>query len=88
MKSTFTKTNYIILLSGILTLLLGYLLMIGGGSEDPNVYNPEIFSARRITVAPIVCLIGFTGVAIAIMWRPKNIQNTEVQNKPGAEAKK
>lgn len=71
MKSTFTKTNYLILLAGTVIIVLGYLLMIGGGSEDPNTFNPEIFSTRRIIVAPTVCLIGFVLVAVSIMWRPK-----------------
>ena len=60
-----------ILLIGIGLILLGYLLMIGGGSEDPNVFNPSIFDFQRITLAPIVCLIGFVTIIVAIMWRPK-----------------
>lgn len=71
MKATFTKKNYYILLAGIIFIALGYLLMIGGGSEDPNVFNPEIFSFQRITLAPICCLIGFVTIIVAIMWRPK-----------------
>jgi len=47
-------------------------LMMGGGSEDPNKFNPEIFSTRRITVAPIVVLIGFAIEVFAIMYKPKN----------------
>ncbi len=74
MKPTFTKTNYIILLIGILSIALGYVLMIGGGSEDPNVFNPEIFNFQRITLAPMVCLIGFVTIIFAIMWRPKSTQ--------------
>lgn len=74
MKPTFTKINYIILLAGALTIGLGYALMIGGGSDDPNVFNPEIFSAQRITVAPMVCLIGFVAIVVAIMWRAKPSQ--------------
>ncbi len=70
MKSTFTKTNYLILICGTIIIVLGYLLMIGGGSEDPNVFDPEIFSTRRIIVAPAVCLVGFVVVAVSIMWRP------------------
>jgi membrane-bound ClpP family serine protease len=71
MKSPFTKKNYIIFLAGIGLILLGYVLMIGGGSEDPNVFNPAIFDFRRITLAPIVCLSGFVAIIVAIMWRPK-----------------
>ena len=69
----FDKMNYYIILAGIGVLILGYLLMIGGGSEDPNQFNPEIFSARRITVAPITLLIGFGVVLYGIMKSPKAI---------------
>jgi len=71
MKSAFTRTNYIILLAGTALIALGYLLMIGGGSEDPNVFNPSIFDFQRITLAPMVCLAGFVVIVVAIMWRPK-----------------
>jgi hypothetical protein len=63
----FTKVNYMILAAGLLLVVLGFLLMIGGGSDDPNVFNPEVFSPRRITVAPIVSLIGYAVVFYAIM---------------------
>ncbi|MFT3884306.1 MAG: DUF3098 domain-containing protein [Flavobacteriales bacterium] len=67
----FTRLNYRLLLIGIGILILGYILMSGGGSGDPNVFNKdEIFSARRITVAPIVCLIGYLFLAYAIMKKP------------------
>ncbi len=71
MKTTFGKQNYQIFIGGIVLIILGYILMIGGGSEDPNVFNPEIFNTQRITIAPMVCLIGFITVIVAIMWRPK-----------------
>lgn len=70
-----SKTNYYILIAGILLIALGYVLMIGGGSEDPNVFNPEIFSFQRITLAPLVCLIGFISIIFAIMWRPSQPGN-------------
>jgi hypothetical protein len=72
MKQTFSKKNYYVLLAGVILIALGYLLMVGGGSEDPNVFNPDIFSFRRITLAPMVCLSGFVAIIFAIMWRPKN----------------
>lgn len=72
MKSTFTKKNYTILITGIVLIVLGYLLMIGGGSDDPNVFNPEIFNFQRITLAPMVCFAGFITIVVAIMWRPKS----------------
>lgn len=72
MKATFTKKNYYILIAGVALIILGYVLMIGGGSEDPNVFNPAIFDFQRITLAPMVCLLGFVIIIFAIMWRPKS----------------
>lgn len=74
----FTKTNIYIMLAGIAFLILGYVLMIGGKSDDPNVFNKEIFNAQRITVAPILLVIGFILELVAIMYRPK--QNTSETN--------
>ena len=71
MKTTFGKQNYQLFIGGIVLIILGYLLMIGGGSEDPNVFNPAIFDAQRITIAPMVCLLGFVVIIVAVMWRPK-----------------
>ncbi len=69
------RENYKFIIIGIALIALGYLLMIGGGSDDPNVFNPEIFSAQRITVAPIVCLAGFITIIIAIMRKTKKTSN-------------
>ncbi len=66
-----------ILISGVVLIALGYFLMIGGGSDDPNVFNPAIFDAQRITVAPIVCLLGFAAVVVAIMWKDKSAVTKE-----------
>jgi len=71
MKTTFTRQNYIIFLAGIALIAIGYLLMIGGGSEEPNVFNPAIFDAQRVTIAPMVCLLGFVAIIVGIMWRSK-----------------
>lgn len=74
MKTTLTKKNYYILIAGVFLIALGYLLMIGGGSDDPNVFNPAIFGFQRITLAPITCLFGFIIILVAIMWRPADSQ--------------
>lgn len=79
MTPTFTKKNYTILITGILLIGLGYLLMMGGGSDDPNVFNPAIFDAQRITVAPIVCLLGFAAIVVAIMWKDKSVVSKETK---------
>jgi len=68
----FGKENYILMLIGFVVLFIGYLLMVGGGSKDPNVFNYDLFNARRMVVAPIVLLLGFVIEFVAIMYRPKN----------------
>ena len=65
------KKNYIILAIGFGIIILGFILMSGGKSTDPNVFNPEIFSFRRITLAPLLILFGFIVEIFAIMWLPK-----------------
>ena len=67
----FGKVNYKIMLVGIALLVIGYLLMVGGGADDPKVFSPEIFSFRRITLAPIIVLAGFAAVMFAIMKKAK-----------------
>jgi membrane-bound ClpP family serine protease len=65
------RENYKLLIIGLAIILLGFILMIGGGSDDPNVFNEEIFSFRRITLAPIIVLFGFLFEIYAIMKKPK-----------------
>ena len=71
----FTKTNYIIMLVGIVLLALGYLLLCGGGSDDPNVFNAEMFNARRLYVSPILIFLGFVTEIVAIMYEGKKVDN-------------
>ena len=63
--------NLKVMLVGVVVIIIGFLLMTGGGSDDPNVFNPEMFSFRRITLAPIVVLLGFGIIAFSIMKRFK-----------------
>jgi hypothetical protein len=67
----FGRMNYLLLIVGLVVIIIGFLLMSGGGSDDPNVFDEGIFSFRRITLAPIVVLIGFIIEGVAIMYRPK-----------------
>lgn len=64
----FGKTNYVVLLIGLAVIGLGFLLMSGGGSDDPNVFSEEIFNFRRIRLAPTVVLAGF-GVVIYSIFK-------------------
>ena len=68
----FGKENYILLLVGLGFIVTGFILMTGGGSDDPNVFSEEIFSFRRITLAPIVVITGFVIEIFAIMKKPKD----------------
>ena len=67
----FDKVNYILLAVGMAVVVLGFILMSGGSSEE-TAYNPDIFSVRRIKVAPVVCLIGFVSMIYAVIRKPKN----------------
>ena len=67
----FDKMNYILLAVGMAVVVLGFILM-SGGSSDETAYNPDIFSVRRIKVAPVVCLLGFVSMIYAVIRKPKN----------------
>ncbi len=65
------KRNLQLLAVGFVIIIIGFCLMMGGGSEDGVTFNPEIFSMRRVVVAPMVALFGFFFEIFAILWRPK-----------------
>ena len=66
----FGKINYILLVVGMLIIIAGLALMTGGSTTE-EAFNPEIFSDRRIKMAPLVALFGFVFVVVAILWKPK-----------------
>lgn len=68
----FGKENYQLLVLGLIVIMVGFLLMIGGGSDDPNVFSEDIFSFRRMTLAPILILAGYIIEIFAIMKKPKD----------------
>jgi len=68
------KENYKLLIIGFVIIVVGFLLMIGGGSKDPNVFNKEMFNAQRIIIAPIVVIFGFAFEIWAIMKKPKDLE--------------
>lgn len=66
----FGRTNFLLMLAGVGVIALGFLLLAGGASADPNVYPEDvIYGFRRTVLAPIVCLIGFGIEIAAIFWR-------------------
>ena len=73
----FGTMNYIFLAVGIILLGIGYLLLSGGGSDDPNVFNDAMFNGRRLVVAPIIIVAGLVVEICAIMFRPKNKETDE-----------
>jgi len=69
----FDKTNYILMIAGVLLILLGFYFMSGGKSEDVHQFHAdEIFSTSRITLAPVLVLLGFVVEIFAIMRKPKS----------------
>lgn len=66
------KENLKLMVIGFVIIVIGFLLMTGGKSNDPSVFNPEIFNFQRITLAPMVVLFGFIFEIYAIIKRPKS----------------
>ncbi len=74
--SLFTKENYMLMLAGLVVLAIGFFLMAGGKSSDPNVFNDkDVYSPIRITVAPLLIIAGFVIEIVAIMKKPKKVTN-------------
>ncbi len=71
MDFAFTKKNYMLLFVGLAFIASGIILMIGGGSEDPNKFSDEIFNTQRLTIAPILLAVGFIVEIFAIMYKEK-----------------
>lgn len=74
----FGRKNYKFMLIGLGVIALGFILMSGGGSDDPNVFNPEIFNWRRIRLAPTLVLIGFGIQVYAILLNPNKDENPKI----------
>ena len=70
-KNLFNKKNYQWMFLGLLFISVGFIIMSGGGSDDPNVFNDAIFSTKRIRVAPTLILVGFVIEVYAILLNPK-----------------
>ncbi|MGN0258147.1 MAG: DUF3098 domain-containing protein [Bacteroides sp.] len=69
-KFAFDKMNFLLLAAGMAVVIIGFLLMTGP-SSSPDHFEPDIFSARRIKVAPVICLIGFVSIIYAVVRKPK-----------------
>ena len=73
----FGRMNFILLAVGMLVVIIGFILMGGSGSTE-EAYNPDIFSAKRTKVAPVVCLLGFVSMIYAVVHKPKDEAQKEV----------
>lgn len=82
----FDKTNYILLAVGMAVIIVGFILMSGSGSTE-EAFNPDIFSARRIKLAPAVCFAGFVFMMYGIMHKPSTPSCIEVDKAPSDEVK-
>ncbi len=67
----FGKTNYVLLAIGMAVIIIGFILMSGTGSNE-EMFNPDIFSVRRIKVAPVVCFLGFIFMIYGILYKRKD----------------
>ena len=77
----FGRVNFILLATGMVIVIVGFILMSGAGSDETS-FNTDIFSARRIIVAPIVCFLGFISMIVAVMYKPKDdVQEKEITKK-------
>ncbi|MDI9550126.1 MAG: DUF3098 domain-containing protein [Candidatus Cryptobacteroides sp.] len=71
-KMAITRKGLWLIVTGVLVMVAGFILMIGGGSKDPQVFNEAMFNFRRLTLAPLVILCGIVIIVVAIMKRPKD----------------
>jgi uncharacterized membrane protein len=67
----FGKENFIVIAVAVALIIIGFILMTGGGSEDGTSFNPAVFNGQRIVIAPIVAVLGFALVVVGIMRKPK-----------------
>ena len=72
MPMPFGKMNYVLMVVGVLVVVMGFILMSGGGEHTATEFDESIYSIRRITVAPIVVILGFIIVGLGIMLRFKH----------------
>lgn len=71
MKYSLPSKNVKLILAGLVLMIIGYILMIGGGSSDPNVFNPAMFDFRRLVISPLFVIAGIVVIIYAIMHTPK-----------------
>ncbi len=80
----FDKTNFILLAAGMAVIIIGFLLMTGPGSTE-TTFEPDIFSVRRVKIAPAVCFLGFIFMIYGILRKPKDVSSDPQSEKGKAE---
>ena len=78
-RFVFGKVNFIILAVSIVIIIFGFWLMSGGKTTEETGFDPSIFNTRRIVIAPIVTMIGFVSVVVAILKKPDNVENNTLK---------
>lgn len=80
MHFAFERKNYMILLGGILLIIIGYILLAGGGTKDPNQFSYALFSTQRMVTAPLILMLGYVCIGVSIMYKekPKNHEQPPV----------
>jgi hypothetical protein len=73
----FSKINYYIIIAGLIIIGLGFALMVGGGSDDPAVFNDAIFNTQRLTIAPLLLIIGYALPIVAIFYKNPEKKSSE-----------
>ncbi len=69
--------NVRLILVGLIVMVAGYILMIGGGSTDPDVFNMDMFNFRRLVLSPLLVIIGIVIIIVSIMAKPKDKDTQE-----------
>ncbi|MDR1096620.1 MAG: DUF3098 domain-containing protein [Tannerella sp.] len=77
----FGKENFIVIAVAVVLIIIGFVMMSGGGSEDGVSFNPAIFSKQRIVVAPVITVLGFALVVIGILRKPKDHPVSDAEKK-------
>jgi hypothetical protein len=80
MQFAFESKNYMILIAGVILLAIGFITLSGGGSKDPNQFSDDLFSSRRMVVAPIILMLGYLTVGYSILMKRDNNNNTSSED--------
>ncbi len=72
-----SRLNMLMMVGSMVVIVIGFLLMLGPGTNEANGFNPDIFSTRRIVVGPIISFIGFIAMGVSIIYKLPNTKDTQ-----------